>query len=53
MNSDPHKYFLNFHMAHLTVADSPKNLCLEFYSGETVDINIKEIGRMRITSRDL
>ena len=53
MNSDTHKYFLKFPMAQLTAAASPKNICLDFYSGNTVDIDMKEIGRRRIPSRYL
>ena len=40
-------------MDHLTAAASPKKLCLEFSSYETVDIEMAEIGRRRIPSRDL
>ena len=40
-------------MEHLTVDDSPTKLCLEFSSGDNVDIDMKDIGRRRITSRDL
>ena len=38
MNSSSRKYFLNFPMAHLTTDDSNTKLCLDFYSGNTVDI---------------
>ena len=51
LNSATHKYLLNFTMDHLTVAGSPKKLCLEFCSGETVEINMKEIGCRRIPYR--
>ena len=51
MNSTPHKYFLNFTMAHLTVSDSPTKLCLYITSGNTVDLKMKSIGPRRITSR--
>ena len=53
LNYDPHKYFLNFPMAHITADDSPKNIYLDFSSGDTVDTETKEIGRRWITSRDL
>ena len=53
VNSDPHKYFLKFPMYHLTAAVYPTKLCLDFYTDKTVDIEIKYIGRRRITSRDL
>ena len=53
ISSDPHKYILNFSMDQLTVDASPTNLCLDFSSGKTVDLKIKEIGRRRIPSRDL
>ena len=52
-NSDPHMYFLNFPMAYLTVAVSTKKLCLEFYSRDTFDIEMKDIGCRHIPSRDL
>ena len=44
VSSDPHKYFLKFPMDHLTVADHPTNIYLDFSSGDTIDIEIKEIG---------
>ena len=53
MNSDPHKYFLDFPMAHLTAYFFSTKLFLDFYSDNTVDIEIKEIGRRRIPSRYL
>ena len=53
VNYDTQKYLLNFHMAHITADDSPKNICLKFYNGSTVDLDMKEIGRRRIPSRDL
>ena len=40
-------------MAHLTSADSPTKLCIEFSSGNTVYLDMKEIGRRRIPSREL
>ena len=39
-------------MAHLTEADSPTKLCLDFYSGETVYLDMKDIGRRRTTYID-
>ena len=39
-------------MAQLTVDDPPTNLCLDFSRGDTVDLDMKEIGHRRITSRD-
>ena len=39
-------------MDHLTTATSPTKSLLELSSGDTVDIEIKEIGRKRIHSRD-
>ena len=53
MNFDTHKYFLNFTMSHLAAAVSPTKVCLEFSSGDTVDLEMKEIGCRHITSRDL
>ena len=53
MNPDPQKYFLDFPMSHLTATASPTKLCLEFSSGDTVDLEMKDIGRRRIPSRDL
>ena len=41
VNYDTHKYFLNFPMAHLTASTSPKNPCVDFYSGDTVDTDMK------------
>ena len=52
MISDPHTYFMRFTMSHLTAASYPTNTCLEFYSGDTVDIEMKDIGSGRINSRD-
>ena len=52
MNSDPHKYFLNSPIAHLTADTSPTKLCLDFSSGDTFDLEMKEIGRRRIHSRE-
>ena len=40
-------------MAHLTAAEYPTKPCLYFFSGDTVDLEMKEIGRRRIPSRDL
>ena len=53
MNFDPHKYFLKFPMSQLTAAAPPTKLCLEFSSGDTVAIEMKDIGKRRIPSRDL
>ena len=53
MNYDPNKYFMNFPMAHLTAFSFPAELCIDFYSGNTVDLDMKDIGRRRITSREL
>ena len=53
MNYDTHKYFINFPMSHITVYASTTKLCLDFFSCDTVDIEMKEIGRSRISSRDL
>ena len=53
LNSSSHKYFLNFLMAHINAAASPTKLCLDFYSGDTIDIKMKEIGPRCIPSRDL
>ena len=53
MNSDTHKYFIKFTMDHLTTADSQTKICLEFSSRDTVNLEMKEIGRRRIASRDL
>ena len=53
VNYDPQKYFLNFPAAHLNAATSPTKICLDFSSGDTVDIEMKDIGRKRIPSRDL
>ena len=41
VNSDAHKYFLNFPMSRITVDAFPTKLCLEFYSGDTVDLEMK------------
>ena len=40
-------------MDHLTAASSPTKLRLDFFSGYTVDIDMKEIDRRCISSRDL
>ena len=53
MNYALPNYYLNFTLAHLTVATSSKKQCLDFSSGDTVDIEMKEIGLRRIPSRDL
>ena len=52
MNSSPNKYPPKFPMAHLTLSASPTKMCLDFSSGNTVDIDMKDIGRRRIISRD-
>ena len=41
VNSDPHKQLLRFTIYHLAAASSPKNLCLDFSSGDTVDLEMK------------
>ena len=38
VNFDPQNYSLNFPLAHLTVAFYPTKLCLDFASGNTVDL---------------
>ena len=53
VNCYPQKYFLNFPMGNLTSAASPTRLCLEFSSGDAVDIEMKEIGCRQIPSREL
>ena len=40
-------------MAHLNVSEYPTKLSLDFSSGDTVDLEMKEIGRRPITSRYL
>ena len=40
-------------MAQLNVDDSPTKLCLKCFSGDTVDLKMKLIGRRRIPFRDL
>ena len=40
-------------MDHLTETDSPTHLCLGFSNGDTVDLEMKEIGRRQISSREL
>ena len=40
-------------MSHLAAAASPKNIRLKFSRGDTIDIEMKEIGCRRITSREL
>ena len=40
-------------MDHLTAADYPTKLDLDFFSGITVDIDMKEKGRRHNPSRDL
>ena len=40
-------------MTHLTVAASPTKPYIDFSGGNTVDLDMKEIGCRRITSRDL
>ena len=49
----PHKYFLNFKIAHLTEVDSTIKIWLDFSSGETIDLEIKEVGHKRSPSRHL
>ena len=51
MNYDTEKYFLNLPIAHLTVADFTTKICIDFSSGDTVHIEMKEIGRRRIPFR--
>ena len=41
VNSDPHKYFLDFPMDYLTADAYTTKVCLDFSSGYTVDIDIK------------
>ena len=41
VNYYPYKYILNFPMTHLTVAASLTKLCLDFSSGDIVDIEMK------------
>ena len=43
MNSSPYKYFLNFPMFHLTAAPYPTKLCIDFSSGDTVDLDMKKL----------
>ena len=52
VNSDPHKYFSNFPIYHLTVADSPTKLCLKLSRVDIVDLEMKQIGRRHIPYRD-
>ena len=52
VNYATHKYFLKFSIDHLTADDSPTKLYLEFSSGDTVDLDMKEICRRRIPSKD-
>ena len=42
--SNTHKYFLNFMITHLTADAYTWKLCLEFSSGDTVDLKMKKIG---------
>ena len=53
MKYDLQKYFLNFPVTHLTADASPTKLCLEFSSGDTIDLKMNEIGHRRIISRHL
>ena len=53
VNSAPHKYFLTFPIVHLTAATYTKNICLDFSSANTVDLEVKEIGRRCIPSSNL
>ena len=48
LNSDTHKYFLNFPISHPLVYDSTTNRCLNFSIGGTVDLDMKEIDRREI-----
>ena len=40
-------------MDHLTASASTKYICLEFSRGDTIDIEMKDIGCRSIPSRDL
>ena len=52
VNFDPHKYFVKISVDHLTVAASTTDICLDFSSGDTVDLEMKENGCRRIPSRE-
>ena len=52
VNSVTKKFFINFLMAHFTADASPAKVYLELYSVDTIDLQMKEIGRRRIF-RDL
>ena len=52
VDSAPHKYFLNFTKNHLTAAAYPKKTFFDFSSGVTVYLEMNEIGRGCIPSRD-
>ena len=51
VNSEPHKYLLKFPIFHLTTAVYPTKLFLELFSGDTVDLDMKEIGHRLIPYR--
>ena len=53
VKSSPKNYFMNLPISHLNAAASPKNMCLDLSSGETVSIERREIGHKRSPSRDL
>ena len=53
VNYATHKDFLKLPMTHLNAADSPTKLCIEFYSGNTVDLETKGICCSCIPSKDL
>ena len=53
VKSAPQKYFLNFLMSCLTVGYSHTKLCVNFSIGDTVGIDMKEIGCRHSSSRDL
>ena len=50
MNSASYKHFLTFSMDHLNEAASTIKPCIDFSGGETIDIEMKEMGRRRIPS---
>ena len=41
VNCAPHNYFQGYAMAHLTMASYPTKLCLEYSSGDTIDLEMK------------
>ena len=53
VNYATHKDFLKLPMTHLNAADSPTKLCIEFSSGNTVDLETKGICCSCIPSKDL